>query len=221
MWWYLEMGAFAWQWGYEGGALMIELVPLWGETPEHASSLLSAKWGHRKKTAIQERGRRSSAKHSGTLISDFQTPESLWERDACCWSHPVNANLFQQPGLRHRQSCYVFFLNMILVICPFPDSSPPWPSSTPCAHVFRVSPKISFSGCLTALFALTGTKAVGTLLSLLCVVSVNGGGWEHRSDTVSQIALKLKPSSTILSLRDLKHIILLPQDSVPSFVKWG
>lgn len=162
---------------------MIELVSLWGEKPEHSSSLLSAKWGHRKKTAIQVRGRRSSAKPSCTLISDFQTPK-LWERDVYCWNHPV-VTCFNSLDYDIGKVVMSFSLTRSFSSDNFQNSLPSWPSSTPCAHVFKVSLKISFSGCLTALFTLTGTKAVGTLLSLLCVVSVNGGGWEHRSPSLS------------------------------------
>lgn len=48
-----------------------------------------------------KRGHSQKLDHAGTLNSDFQPPEELWEINFYCLSHPVCSILLQQPKLKH------------------------------------------------------------------------------------------------------------------------
>ena len=80
-------GAFRTKLDHEGGALMMELVPIEEETRENLP-FLSVLWGYHVKTAIYQPGSRLSpnTRSSSTCSWTSSLPE-LWERNVCCLSH--------------------------------------------------------------------------------------------------------------------------------------
>lgn len=115
---YLRCDA-TWRWGLweiirfrrgpEGGALMMDLIPL-PETPENflPCSLPCCKypeqfiWGHSKKAAIwnPRRALSQDTNPAGTSILDFQSPE-MWEINSFCLHHPVyEMFLWQHKGMK-------------------------------------------------------------------------------------------------------------------------
>ena len=80
------------QLGYEGGALLNEILPFWRDP---RGLLPLCLWGHSKKMAgsLQtESGFLSDTKTAGALILDFIASRTL--RSKCCVSHPVSGICF-------------------------------------------------------------------------------------------------------------------------------